>query len=396
MKDHHLDAMCRCGAAGRREFIELLAGAVGGIVAGGCVSVPCGTAPALAGDFVWGALLHLGSNMWGDWDPDLKGIPSSLEDERRMFPDMKLNKHGVLPDKARNFLRADDEVWREGTDLMSREGLNLVMIDVGEGYAYPSHPELWVSGSWGPEKLRSELARLRGMGLEPVPKLNFSTGHDAWLKEYHRMTSSRPYYEVVSDVVRDVAEVFGWPRYFHIGFDEEIPVAVRGRTPVVIREGDLWWHDLFYVVNEVERCGARAMVWSDKICSGREDFLKKMSKRVLQVPWYYGADFSDKELTWRPELEKKLDSWDSQGNLASAILELDRAGFDLLPCTSNWSTVRASGAMLKFCKERIDATHLKGLMTAPWAKSIPEELPKLKEGIRVFAEAKRKYYPEAK
>ena len=361
-------------------------------MAGGCMTAAPAKAPAIAGDFAWGALLHLGANMWGDWKPDLKGVPSSLEEEQRMYPDTKLNKHGVLPSRARNYLRAEDSAWHEQTECMRKEGLNLVMIDVGEAYAYPSHPELWVNGSWSPEKMRLELARLRKMGLEPIPKLNFSTGHDIWLKEYHRMTSSGKYYEVVADVIRDVAEVFDWPRYFHLGFDEEIPVAVRRRTPIVIREGDLWWHDLFYAVNEVERHGGRAMVWSDKICGGRAEFMKRMSKRVLQVPWYYGADFSKEKLEWKPDLEKMLDSWKSQGNLASAILELDKAGFDMMPCTSNWSNDGAADAMLKFCKERVNPAHMKGLMTAPWAKAFALENKKACDGIRIFAEAKRRHY----
>ena len=129
------------------------------------------------------------------------------------------------------------------------------------------------------------------------------------------------------------------------------------------------------------------------ICGSNEEFLKRMSKGVLQVPWYYGADFSEKKLAWRPELEKKLDSWESQGNLAASILELDKAGFDMLPCTSNWSNPQASDAMLKFCKARVDPAHLKGFMTAPWAKAISLEMPKVAEGIRLFAEAKRKHYP---
>ena len=343
-------------------------------------------------DFAWGALLHLGTNMWGDWPSDIKKIPGSREEEERMFPDQKLSKNGVLPSRTRNYLRAEDGVWRDQTELMRAEGLNLAVIDIGEGYAYPRRPELWVKGSWSPDRMRSELARLRKMGLEPVPKLNFSTGHDMWLKEYHRMTSTKVYYEVVADVIRDVAEVFDRPRYFHIGFDEEIPVAMRSREHVAIRSGDLWWHDLFYAVGEVERHGGRAMIWSDKICGGREEFLKRMSKGVLQVPWYYGADFSEEKLKWKPELEKKLDSWASQGNLASAILELDKAGFDMLPCTSNWSNVAATDAMLKFCRERVDPSHLKGYMTAPWSKTFAEELPKTSEGIRLLSAAKRKYY----
>ena len=377
----------------RREFVSMTA--AGALV--GCGSMdrtPC--AENLAGDFVWGALLHLGSNMWGDWSPDVSKLPSSRDEETAMHPGRTLNEHGVLTPITRNYLRAEDSVWRKQTELAKSEGLNLLIVDIGEGFAFPSHPELWVAGSWDEGKLRCELARIRAMGIEPVPKLNFSTGHDMWLKDYHRMTSSAAYYKVVRDVIRDVAEAFDCPRYFHIGFDEEILPAFDGRANAVIRQGDLWWHDLFFAVGEVEKRGARAMMWSDKICGGREEFLRRMSKGILQVPWYYGDDFSDDKTAWDPKAEKLRDSWDIQRNLPAALLELGKAGFDMMPCTSNWDSAAAPSAMLKFCRERLDSSRIKGYLTASWARSFEEEYPKTEEGIRVFAEARRKYVAEAR
>jgi hypothetical protein len=150
----------------------------------------------------------------------------------------------------------------------------MVMIDVAEAYAYPSHPELWVKGSWSAEKMRDDLARIRRMGLEPIPKLNFSTGHDQWLKEYHYMTSTARYYQVVADVIRDVAEVFEHPRYFHLGFDEEVPAAFSKRKMMVVRQGDLWWHDLYFYFGEVEKHGARPWIWSDYFWKHQSDFAK--------------------------------------------------------------------------------------------------------------------------
>lgn len=375
----------------RRDFLKMATLAGGAVAVGGCVT-RASKAPAIAGSMAYGVLLHLGNNMWGDWTPDQSNIPASPAEETKMFPDQKLNKHGILPHRVRGYLRTDENIWKEETNLMKAEGLNLVIIDLGEAYAYPSHPELWVNGSWGPEKLKAELTRLRKLGLEPVPKLNFSTGHDQWLKEYHYMTSTKRYYDVVADVIKDVVEVFDNPRYFHIGFDEEIPVALAWRKLMAIRQGDLWWHDLYYVINQVEKHGSRAMMWSDKICGGREEFLKRMTKGALQVPWYYGSDFSEEKLKWNPELEKLLNSWKSQGNLASAILELNKAGFEMMPCTSNWSNDKASDAMLSFVKERVDPSLVKGLLTAPWGMSYKEEHPKVVSGIKLFAEAKRKYY----
>ena len=71
------------------------------------------------------------------------------------------------------------------------------------------------------EKLRNEIARLREMGLEPIPKMNFSTAHDIWLGEYSRMVSTKTYYRVCEDLIRDVAELFDHPRLMHIGFRSE-------------------------------------------------------------------------------------------------------------------------------------------------------------------------------
>jgi len=375
----------------RREFIQRATMAGAAVMAGGCRGLMTGgSAPALAGDFAWGVLLHLGSNMWSDWTPSGK-YPTSREEEARMFPDRKPRKNGSMPCIMRDYLAADENVWREQTEHMAREKLNLVLIDVGEAYAYPSHPELRVKGSWSPDKMRAELERLRGLGLEPVPKLNFSTGHDIWLREYHYMTSTPKYYEVVADLIRDTCEVFGHPRYFHLGFDEETAAAVKGRALAVIRQSDLWWHDLEFCIREVERHGSRAMIWSDKICDGKDAFLKRMSKGVLQVPWYYGTDFSEKNTTWDPSFETKKD-WSIQRNLAASIAILADAGFDVIPCTSNWSSDKASEALVGYCKKRIAPERLKGFLSAPWFMTLSCQRDKIDAGISQLAAARRKLY----
>jgi hypothetical protein len=205
------------------------------------------------------------------------------------------------------------------------------------------------------------------------------------------MTSSAKYYEVVADVIRDTCEVFGNPRYFHIGFDEEIYAACKGRQVCVMRSGDQWWKDMLYCVGQVERHGARTILWSDNICGGREIYFKRMPKSVVQAAWYYGKDFSAEKLAWKSEFENRKD-WSIQRNLAASIVELANAGYDLMPCTSNWSCDEAADAMLSFCRSRIDPSRLKGLFTAPWLKPVAKDDAKLRSGIRLFAEAKRKYF----
>lgn len=372
----------------RREFLSAGACAAGAALAG-CVSRRhCVMTPKI--DFSWGALMHLGSNMWSDWYADGK-YPSSLQEEERMYRDGTLKRPKGQMGIHRNYMSADMNVWRRQIEMLRDEGLNTVWIDVGEAYAYPSHPELWVKGAFDFDSMRAELDFIRSLGMEPVPKLNFSTGHDQWLREYHCMTSSAKYYEVVADVIRDTCEVFGNPRYFHIGFDEEVYVACRSRKVCVMRSGSQWWKDMLYCVDQVERNGARAMLWSDSICAGREEFFKRMPKSVMQIPWYYGKNFSDEMLKWKTEFEKKLD-WSIQRNLAASILELANAGYDIMPCTSNWSCDEAADAMLSFCKKRVDPARIKGLFTAPWLKPVAAEDEKFRKGVKLFADAKRKYY----
>ena len=52
----------------------------------------------------------------------------------------------------------------------------VVVIDVGDGVRFDSHPELALSNSWSKEKLAQKLSEARELGLTVVPKLNFSAG----------------------------------------------------------------------------------------------------------------------------------------------------------------------------------------------------------------------------
>ena len=179
----------------RREFIAM-AGATAATGAAGNLF-------ASKPNEIRAMLLHPGRNMWGDW----KLPEEPAEKDNRKY--------------AADHIRFDETIWREVTAKMSEKGLNMVVMDLGEFMQFPSHPELAVEGSWSPDRMKAELDRLRKMGLEPIPKLNFSATHDQWLKIYHRMVSTPIYRQVMRDVIRDTAEIFGTPRFFHLGWDEE-------------------------------------------------------------------------------------------------------------------------------------------------------------------------------
>lgn len=287
-------------------------------------------------------LLHLGTNMWN------AGKVTKLD--------------------------FDEATWRAFTDAMPAKGFNMLVVDLGEGVVYPSHPELAVEGSWTPQRLRAELARLRSIGLEVVPKLNFSTTHDAWLGEYERMVSTPTYYRVCSDIIRDVAEMFDRPRLFHLGFDEE-GVRHQEKYPIsILRQGELWWHDFLFMVGETEKAGSRAWIWADKYWTEPGEFLARMPKSVLQSVWYYDASFDIAELKTheREELAKeprRCVNW----RRVQSFIDIDRAGFDQVPCGSQWACDANIGNLVAFCGGNISAERLKGYMMAPWVMTVPEK-----------------------
>ena len=315
---------------------------------------------------IYGLLLHLGRNMW---------------------------------DPPANHLRFDESVWREITEKMGRVGANMVVIDIGEGLVYPSHPELAVEGSWTPEKMRAELKRLRSLGVEPIPKLNFSACHDQWLKDYSRMLSTDEYYRVVADLIKDVAEIFDRPRFFHLGWDEEKEKTQRKTPYMVIRQGDLWWHDMIYTAKEAKRHGARGWIWSDKEWKSKDEFMARCPRSIVQSHWYYSAGFGPK---WEKRDDRKMNEarWAEPYTLC-AFKELDEGGFDQIACGSNIYCNTNFPGVVDHCLKNVSKEHLLGFLNAPWGGVVRNDDPKKGGSARYFAAvdqlaAARKRVEEAK
>ena len=349
----------------RREFIG---GATAATLLAGCgtdraVRSLAGFTPPKIGD-IRSVLLHLGTNMWTD-----RAFTEIPEFTRKHDPTVTL-------EDIRNvdYHRFDEGCWRELTGLMAKRGLNQLVVDIGEGMVLPSHPELAVKGAWSPDKMREEIVRLNAMGIEVIPKLNFSTSHDSWLGVYHRMVSTRKYYGVCADVIRDCAEIFGSPRFFHIGYDEETAGNQKEYDFCVVRAGDLWWHDLLWFVGEVERNGMRAWMWSDYAWR-HDDFCARCPKSVLQSNWYYRQWFDYESIPKDRLVHLKT------------FETLEKAGFDQVPCGSNWGHRDNQKGLVKFCRGKIAKERLFGFLSAPWQFTVPRRHDRNVDCINLFADA---------
>lgn len=290
------------------------------------------------GQLIWANLLHLGYNVYADW---------AAPDWAAKWEYVDYQPH----------LRVDQSLWDDVVAAMAASGFNMAVIELADGIRYESHPEIAVEGAWTVDQLRGELAKMRALGLEPIPKFNFSTAHDAWLGPYARLISTDTYYKVCADLIAEAMRIFDRPRLLHLGMDEENLECQEAYEHVVIRQHDLYWRDTYFFVEQVEKAGARAWVWSDYLWQHPEDYLKKMPTSVVQSNWYYEEEFDTNRIPVR------------------AYLDLEAAGFDQIPASANWPDPINSGSTassrnprntVEFCTERIAPQRLLGFMQTAW------------------------------
>lgn len=315
-------------------------------------------------EFMWATLVHLGTNLWFE----------------------EGNEHGMDEDKLWKFpaskdLRFDRTVWENYILRMKECGVNTIVLDVADALKYDSHPEIAVNGAWTPDEMRAEIKRLNDMGIEVIPKLNFSSCHDEWLGVYSRMLSTPIYYQVCKDLIDEVCEIFK-PRFVHLGMDEEVFENQKDYDFVVIRQHDLWWHDFYYLVQCVENNGARAMMFSDHARHYPEEFVEKVPKSVVQCVWYYFNKFGDDmdemcEVRVRP------------------LKTLDEAGYDIFPTGSIEYFDENLLNLTKYCAENISKEHLLGFMQTTWESVTPERTDYLERG-NVALKAAKDWYNQQK
>ena len=310
---------------------------------------------------IWGFMLYLSNHMWND------------ETSKASW---------YLPNQYTENINTEVETWDKIVPFLAERKYNLVLIDVGDGIKLESHPEISAPNAWEKDFLKQKLDEMRACGLEPIPKLNFSTCHDTWMKKYRRMVSSPEYYAFCADVIREVAEVFGHPRFFHLGMDEEVPDLQKNYEMIIVRNRELWWHDFLFLCKECEKNGARPWIWSDYLWKNEALFLKNMPKEVLQSNWFYGdfKDYGDDRASSRRAIE--------------CYELLDRHGFDQIPTGSTWSRVHNLHQTVAHGKAKLSDEHLLGFMTASWLHTYEDDFYGLCcDADRLYV-ARKKIYPE--
>lgn len=317
----------------------------------------------MSNTMMWAYLLQLSNHMWADGDHVGKGwyLPPT-------------------PYTPEN--NTDLSVWDDTVNFLAQHGFNTVVIDVGDGIQFDSHPEISAPDAWSKDFLKAKLDEMRTLGLNPIPKLNFSTRHNTWLKEYGRMISTPKYYQVCADVIREVSEAFGTPELFHLGLDEEnkdLPLLTGVMT---VRHDDLFWHDTYMLFDECEKNGVRPWTWADRYHNDPEQYAKHMPKSVLQSNWFYGY------LRDVPKSDIKKYNW------IHTYEQLDALNYEQVPCCSAVEHPYNIHQTVAHGKDALTPALLKGFMVAPWVHTEKKHEFRLKnEALRLY-DARRQYFTE--
>lgn len=304
-------------------------------------------------------------------------------------------------DKVYPELRFDDSMWDWILEEAKRVGMNYILMDVGDGIQYKSHPEISTKNAWTHKRVRQEVARCKEMGITIIPKLNFSSHHCNWLKQYARMISSDVYYKVAADVIQEVYDVFGQPEFFHIGMDEEDINMAKSREYAICRHGELYWHDLRYLVDCVVDTGAKPVIWYDAAFVEPEEYRKRFDiNEVLLCPWYYWS--------LKPENFTKMEDFPYRGqfdhlnlgvienlprlkNFREQGIAYAEAGQEYLP-TSWPSRPNNTWNLMEFLMDAPDDKIL-GHIVAPWRNTIEEFRSFYEKAFDDFEKAKANFYP---
>lgn len=304
-------------------------------------------------------------------------------------------------------LTFQDEAWEKMVDAAVENEFNAIVLDLGEGIEYKSHPELTHPGAWSYERVRKEVKDLKEKGIALIPKLNFSACHHLWLGEYRKMLTMPKYYEVCKDLINEVYELFDHPEYIHLGMDEEgDPQFFECMELVSFRRGELLWNDLKFLCDCVHEVGATPWIWGDIPLSYPEEFKKRFAPgSVVLQPWHYRAFRKENFTPIATMADSYIEFYKGTGyiyieedpvwtKVVEHSIPLANAGYDIVPCASAIWYKNNPEELVEFFMKNKTNEHMAGFMIASWRFTRMESVDENIENIVLLKAACDKYCKE--
>lgn len=307
----------------------------------------------------------------------------------------------------------EESFWDYLVEECQKAGVNAIVLDVGDGIQYASHPEIAQKGAWTRQKVRKEVKRCKDLGIELIPKLNFATTHSFWQGEYRKMTSSTPYYKMASDLIKEVSELFDNPSYIHLGMDEEnahfAVLHARSHGVAIFRDGNQYWHDLRFLVDCVHDCGSTPWVWHSPLFEKHEEFKEHFDvDEMVFSPYFYHAVRKEH---WTPITDRQIwIDWYKKPEYAGMNIQYIEedpicANFFKysIPCTKEGYKMIPVGSvchdldcnmyeLVEYFKNEAPDESVLGFQEAPWVMTSWKHKEEFDKSLKLLKEAKEAFY----
>ena len=181
----------------------------------------------------WTGSLNLSDNLLGD-----ENLFSNAWYEKGVFTDAPVKAVKIEIGTANgevNFKFGNS--WRKRMKSIAAKGYNAFFMDMADGFAYPSHPELAAKGAWTQSQLMKALEMAREEGLEPIPYMDFTSPRNSWLGAKNLPSASQKSLDLCCGLIGDLVKVFGHARYFRIVTDGLTDDVVNALNEAIISSG---------------------------------------------------------------------------------------------------------------------------------------------------------------
>ncbi len=287
-------------------------------------------------------VIQLGRNMW--WDKSGRA-PLPLDESQVWLPYYeKLDKDTACVYKV--------------VEQAAKEGMNTIVLCLGEGLQYDSHPEIAVEGAWSKAELRELLDHIRKLGMDPVPMLNFSAAHDMWLGKYERMVGTERYRVVCADLIKEVCELFDTPKYFHLGMEEETEEPQVTLDFTTIRNQIVFCRDVKFFCDTVRSMGSRPWLYCDAYNRFGDDFAEAVGSDALLSDYHTSYAYYIRATQKKAAINKPC--------RPTELIELAQKGYDIVPMMTSYATFKLPESVVKFVKGNLQADQVKGVLNVPF------------------------------
>lgn len=278
-------------------------------------------------------------------------IGSNMFDKRDMLYTRDI-EDGAYHDKV----YFEKDTFHKMTEQAKSYGFDTLVLDLSEGIKYNCHPELAIEGSMEQDEFKAELERLRAMGFNLIPLVDFSPARNAWMQELAYVGTKR-YEDACEAILREVIELFDKPEYVHLGYEEESFAIQQDNSVITKRHYEKRIEDVNKLFDICREYKVKPWIWmSDKIMQaygGEENFRNGIPTDVTITSYAFlrVQEYHIKEKRADPSmmLVKTLDEW----------------GYPQIPMASTWLYQAVPMQAFSFYTKHCKGEHFAGFMSHP-------------------------------